>query len=76
VPKQLTDKNKGACMEMCMQFFSDIVKKERLSCGTLSQVMKYECTAMNLLANMKAWSGNTHQNPGPRNSKVCLPRAK
>jgi hypothetical protein len=36
--------NKWACMEMCMQFCSDIMKKERLSCNELSQAINMGAT--------------------------------
>jgi len=59
-----------------MQFCSSIVKKERLSCNGLSQVMKHGCTTMNQQANVKARSENTRHCPGPINYTVCFPLAK
>jgi len=62
----------GHMWKYACSFCSDTVKKERFSCNALSQVMKSGCITMNLQANIKAWSGNTYHEPGPRNSKVCL----
>jgi hypothetical protein len=45
---------------------------ERLSYNGLSLVMKDGCTTMNLQGGVKAWGGNMHHGPGPRNSKVYL----
>jgi hypothetical protein len=59
VPKQLNISiNRNTWKHAC-NFCSDIMKKERLFCNDFSQVMKRRCTTMNLLANVKAWSG-TH----------------
>jgi len=55
---------------MGMLFCSDIMKKESLSCNRLSQAMTHGCTSMNLQANVKAWSGNTHHHPGLKNWSV------
>jgi len=70
VPKQLTQDRKRVHVESAYNFCSNIIK-ERLSCNGLSQAMKHGYTTMNLLANVKAWSGKTHHHPGPRNSEVC-----
>jgi hypothetical protein len=66
-------------MGMCgnvHSFCSDIVKKERLACTILSQVMKLGCNTMNWQANIKAWSGNSCHFPGSKYSKVCHMSAK
>jgi len=42
-----------------INFCSNIMKEERLSCNGLSQAMKHGCTTVNLEANVKAWGSNT-----------------
>jgi len=41
--------------------------KRWLFCNGLSHGMKQGCTTMNLHTNVKAWSGNIHHCPEPRN---------
>jgi hypothetical protein len=48
-------KTNGHTWKRACNFWSDIMKTERLSC----KGMKHGSTTINLQANVKAWSGNT-----------------
>jgi len=47
----------GHTWKCACNFCSSIMKKERVFCNRLSQVMKLGCTTMNLEANIIAWHG-------------------